>query len=314
MVATIKSNDVCYCGSGKKFKRCHKRAYDSVRPAEVGAMRTVPGHIPRPSWADSGQPEQWDEPRVKSPEILEAMRRTGALAADILAEVGAAVAPGVTTDQLDALAHELAVKNDAYPSPLNYRGFPKSLCTSINEVICHGIPDSRALNDGEIVNLDVTVWREGVHGDTNATFAVGQIEQRSADLIRVTKECLDLAVAQVAPGRPFNELGRAIETHAEAHGYGVVREFVGHGIGEQFHTDLQIPHYYNPNMTDLMEEGMTFTIEPMITLGAWRSRLWDDEWTAVTIDGSRTAQFEYTMVVTADGVELLTPPQYPDPR
>lgn len=308
-----KSNDVCFCGSGQKFKRCHKSAFAPVKPGAVSPMRPVPASIARPTWAETGEPVGWDEPQVKSADVLDRMRRTGLTAAKILAEVGAAVAPGVTTEELDELCHQLCIDNDGYPSPLNYRGFPKSICTSVNEVICHGIPDDRRLSDGEIINLDVTIWREGVHGDTNATFPVGQIDDASSELIKVTRESLHAGVATVAPGTPFSAIGKAIQDHAEGHGYGVVREFVGHGIGEQFHTDLQIPHYHNPAMTDLMEEGMTFTIEPMITMGAWRAQLWEDDWTATTIDLSRTAQFEYTMAVTSDGVEVLTPPQYPDP-
>ncbi|HEY8544938.1 MAG TPA: type I methionyl aminopeptidase, partial [Acidimicrobiales bacterium] len=196
----------------------------------------------------------------------------------------------------------------AYPSPLNYGGFPKSLCTSVNEVICHGIPDDRALRDGDIVNLDVTIYLDGVHGDTNATYPVGRIDEASARLIRVTRECLERGIEAVKPGRPINVIGKAIQTHAEEHGYGVVRAFVGHGIAEQFHTDLQIPHYYDQRATTIIEPGMTFTIEPMITMGAWQHQMWDDGWTAVTVDRRRTAQFEHTLLVTDDGVEILTLP------
>jgi methionyl aminopeptidase len=224
----------------------------------------------------------------------------------VLQAVGAAVRPGVTTDELDALCHEECIKRGGYPSPLNYGGFPKSLCTSVNEVICHGIPDDRALVDGDIVNLDVTIFLDGVHGDTNATFPVGRIDQASADLIRVTRECLDQGIAAVKPGRPVWEIGRAIQQHAEPLGYGVVRAFVGHGIAEQFHTDLQIPHYENRRAATIIESGMTFTIEPMITLGSWQHELWDDDWTAVTTDRRRTAQFEHTLLVHDDGAEILT--------
>ena len=306
--ASLKSNDLCWCGSGRKFKRCHKVADNRVRPGRVSPMRTVPPEIGRPPYAD-GPVQRWDEPRVKSPEIIERMRRAGRAAAEILAEAGAAVAPGVTTDELDALVHEITIRHGGYPSPLNYGSsnpYPKSVCTSVNEVICHGIPDDRALVEGDIVNLDVTIYLDGVHGDCNATFGVGQIDPASERLILVTRECLERAIEQVGPGRPFNLIGKAIEEHAHANKFGVVRDFVGHGIGEQFHTDLQIPHYYEKRLATVMETGMTFTIEPMITAGSWQARVWDDGWTAVTADGSRTAQFEHTVLVTDDGVDVLT--------
>src|SRR2546421_6467249 len=304
----LKSNDPCWCGSGRKYKRCHKATEGRIRPGRISPTRIVPPEIPRPPYAD-GPVTRWSEPRVKSPDVIERMRRACRAAAEILAEAGAAVAPGVTTDELDALVHEITIAKGGYPSPLNYGNsnpYPKSVCTSVNEVICHGIPDDRALVEGDIVNLDVTIYLEGVHGDCNATFPVGQIDDESRRLIEVTRECLERAIEQVGPGQPFNLIGKAIEDHAHANKLGVVRDFVGHGIGEQFHTDLQIPHYYEPRLTTVMETGMTFTIEPMITIGDWRARVWDDGWTAVTADGSRTAQFEHTVLVTDDGVDVLT--------
>jgi methionyl aminopeptidase len=234
------------------------------------------------------------------------MRVAGALAAEVLIEVGRAVEPGITTDRLDAIGHAATIAQGAYPSPLNYRGFPKSLCTSVNEVICHGIPDSRKLDDGDIVNVDITVYIGGVHGDTNATVLVGDVDRESRRLVDETRTCLMKGIEAVRPGEPVNVIGRAIQTHAERHGLGVVREFIGHGIGEQFHSGLQIPHYYEPSATTVIEAGMTFTIEPMITLGDPSLYLWDDDWTAVTRDGSRSAQFEHTLVVRADGAEILT--------
>ena len=269
-------------------------------------MRTVPADIARPDYADSGEPRRRPESRIKDAATIERMRRAGRAAAEVL-DIGAAlIAPGVTTDEIDAVVHQAYIDRGGYPSTLNYRGYPKSLCTSVNEVICHGIPDDRPLADGDIVNLDVTIWLDGVHGDTNATFCVGDCDAASQRLIDVTRECLALGIAAVAPGRPFCEIGRAIEAHATTHGYEVVRAFVGHGIGEQFHTDLQIPHYFEPRFTTVMEPGMVFTIEPMISMGTGMHRIWDDGWTAVTADGSRTAQFEHTVVVTGDGVEILT--------
>jgi len=249
---------------------------------------------------------RWDEPRIKSPDIIERMRGACGMAADILRLAGEAVRPGMTTDEIDIYVHDLTVERDAYPSPLNYNGYPKSVCTSVNEVICHGIPDSRVLVEGDIVNLDVTCYFGGVHGDCNATFGVGEIDAESARLIRVSDECMWMGIEAVVPGRPISDVGRAIENHAKAHRLGVVRAFVGHGIGEQFHSDIQVLHYYSPASTMVMRPGMTFTIEPMITLGSWQHKLWPDNWTAVTADGTRTAQFEHTLLVTETGYDALT--------
>jgi len=293
----LKANDPCWCGSGQKFKRCHRDAKEQLQPGLISPMRTVPAEIPRPEYAESGNVTRRPEERIKDAAFIERMRRAGH---------AAAIAPGVTTDEIDAVVHQAYIDRGGYPSTLNYRGYPKSLCTSVNEVICHGIPDDRPLRDGDIVNLDVTIWLDGVHGDTNATYCVGNVDDASKRLIEVTRQCLDRGIAAVAPGRPFSDIGRAIETHAVANGYEVVRAFVGHGIGEQFHTDLQIPHYYEPRMTTIMEPGMVFTIEPMISMGTGQHKIWDDDWTAVTADGSRTAQFEHTIVVTGTGVEILT--------
>jgi len=304
----LKANDPCWCGSGRKFKRCHKVSTEHIRPGRQSPTRTVPAEIPRPPYADTGVPVRVPESPIRTPDVIERMRRAGREAAQVLQTVSEAVAPGVTTDQLDAICHDEAIRRGAYPSPLNYGGFPKSLCTSVNEVICHGIPDDRALLDGDIVNLDVTIFLDGVHGDTNATLPVGQIDDESARLVRVTRECLDKGIGAVRPGRPISDIGRAIQVHAEGEGYGVVRAFVGHGIAEQFHTDLQIPHYFDQRATTIIEPGMTFTIEPMITVGAWQHQMWDDGWTAVTVDRRRTAQFEHTLLVTDDGVEILTLP------
>ena len=203
----------------------------------------------------------------------------------------------------------MCIERGAYPSPLNYQKFPKSVCTSVNEVICHGIPDSRPLEDGDIVNLDVTCFVDGVHGDTNATFFVGSVDDESTRLVHVTEECMWHGIEAVQPGRPISDIGRAIELHAKKHRYGVVRAFIGHGIGEQFHTDIQVLHYYDARASTVMKPGMTFTIEPMITLGTWQHKMvFDDDWTAVTADGKRTAQFEHTVLVTDDGVDVLTAP------
>ncbi len=306
MRTDVKSNEPCWCGSGRKFKRCHKLSTERIRPGRVSPMRAVPPEIERPPYADTGEVVRRSEPVVKTPELIERMRVAGRIAAEVLERAGAAVAPGVTTDEIDALVHDDLIRNGAYPSPLNYHGYPKSVCTSVNEVICHGIPDDRALVDGDIINLDVTAYIGGVHGDNNATFFVGNVDEASRRLVEVTRQSLEAGIAAVRPGRPISDIGRAIQDVAEPAGYGVVRAFIGHGVGEQFHTDLQIPHYYDPAFSRIMEEGMTFTIEPMITTGTWRHVMWDDGWTAVTADGGRTAQFEHTLVVTADGAEILT--------
>ena len=254
----------------------------------------------------SGDPGVSVSDLVRTPDELDAMRRTGTLAAEILLRVGELVRPGVTTEQLDQFVHELTIKGDAYPSPLGYRGFPKSVCTSVNEVICHGIPDSRPLEDGDIVNIDVTAYREGVHGDTSATFLAGDIDDHSLRLVDETRAALYAGMAAVRPGTAVNAIGRAIEAHANKHGLGVVREFIGHGVGTEFHSDLQIPHFYDRRANTIFAERMTFTIEPMLTLGSPDIELWDDAWTALTRDGRRTAQFEHTLAVSPDGVEVIT--------
>ena len=301
------ANDPCWCGSGRKYKRCHKGTEGRIQPGIISPMRTVPDNIGKPPYALTGVPPRNDESRVKTPEVIERMRVAGAAAAEILRRAGEMVRPGITTDEIDIFVHDLTIEMGGYPSPLNYHNYPKSVCTSVNEVICHGIPDSRVLEDGDIIDIDVTIYLNGVHGDTNASFAVGTISEEDKKLIKVTEECMWLGIEAVRPGVALNEIGRAIETHARKHKFGVVRAFIGHGIGENFHTDIQVLHYFDPRNTMILREGMTFTIEPMITAsGETRHKMWDDDWTAVTSDGSRTAQFEHTMVVTADGVDVLT--------
>lgn len=269
-------------------------------------MRSVPSHIVKPSYADTGDVVRWNESPVKSPEIIERMRHAGQMAADILRLAGEYVKPGMTTDDIDVFVHDLTVERGAYPSPLNYHHYPKSVCTSLNEVICHGIPDSTIIEDGDIINLDVTCYVDGVHGDTNATFMIGDVSAEDRLLVKVTEECMWRGIEAVVPGRPLSDIGKAIEDHAKTHRMGVVRAFIGHGIGEQFHTDIQVLHYYDPRNNTIMKPGMVFTIEPMITLGTWQFHMWDDDWTAVTADGKRTAQFEHMVLVTDTGVEVLT--------
>jgi methionyl aminopeptidase len=300
------ANEPCWCGSGRKYKRCHKKSEGRVLQGVVTPMREVPDHIARPPYADTGEYQAWDEGRVKSPEIIERMRASGKLAGEVLAMAGEMVAPGVTTEEIDIAVHDAFVAAGAYPSTINYHGYPKACCTSVNEVICHGIPDSRVLREGDICNIDVTGWLNGVHGDTNATFFVGDVDPESQQLVRVTEEAMWRGIEAVKPGSPLSDIGRAIELACKPHKYGVVRAFVGHGIGEQFHTDIQVLHYYDSRSSTIMREGMTFTIEPMITLGTINYKIWDDDWTAVTSDGKRTAQYEHTILVTADGADVLT--------
>jgi methionyl aminopeptidase len=312
-------NDPCWCGSGQKYKKCHLDADEArspggaptppgrrpLAPGKVTPRRAVPASIVRPDYAQTGRPKAQGRD-VKTPDELERLRRACRAAARVLRVSGEAVKVGITTDALDEIAHAETIRLGGYPSPLNYRGYPKSLCTSVNEVICHGIPDSRPLEDGDIVNLDVTVYLDGMHGDCSATFPVGNVDAEGRRLVQVSRECLAKGIAAVTPGRPISDIGKAVEAHASRHGYGVVRAYCGHGIGESFHSQLQIPHHYDPSMRRLMEPGMTFTIEPMITEGTWQDLLWSDGWTAVTADGKRSAQFEHTIAVTEGGAEILT--------
>ena len=282
-------------------------------PGTVGPRRPVPASIPRPEYVDRPAPQRYQGPEVKPPEIVERMRVAGRVAAQAMAEVAKHIAPGVTTDELDRVGHEFMIDNGAYPSTLGYKHFPKSLCTSLNEVICHGIPDSTVLADGDIVNIDVTAYVTidgvGVHGDTDATYLVGDVDEESRLLVERTREAMMRGIKAVAPGRQINVIGRVIEAYARRFGYGVVRDFTGHGIGTSFHSGLVVPHYdAAPAYATVMEPGMTFTIEPMLTLGTADWDMWDDDWTVVTKDRRRSAQFEHTVLVTESGAEILTLP------
>jgi methionyl aminopeptidase len=278
-------------------------------PGTVSRRRTVPATIARPEYVDRPGPAQWSGGDVLEPEMIERIRVASRLAAQALELVGSHVAPGVTTDELDAIGHEFLVDHGAYPSTLGYRGFPKSLCTSINEVICHGIPDSTVVEDGDIVNIDVTAYIGGVHGDNNATFLAGDVDEESRLLVERTREALARAIKAVVPGREINVVGRVIEKYAARFGYGVVRDYTGHGVGPAFHTGLIVPHYdAAPAYDTPIEPGMVFTIEPMLNLGTPDWIMWDDDWTVVTADGRRSAQFEHTLLVTDTGAEILTLP------
>jgi methionyl aminopeptidase len=278
----------------------------ALTPGVLSPQRDVPAHIERPEYVGKSGPTRSDESWVQPPEVIEAMRGAGKIAAMALAAAGDAVRPGVTTDQIDALVHEFLCDHGAYPSTLGYKGFPKSCCTSLNEVICHGIPDSTVIQDGDIVNVDVTAFIGGVHGDTNATFLAGDVDEDVRLLVERTREATERAIRAVRPGRRLNVVGRVIESYARRFGYGVVRDFTGHGIGRTFHSGLVVLHYDEPQVDTVLEPGMTFTIEPMITLGAIDYDIWDDGWTVTTKDKGWTAQFEHTVLVIDDGAEVLT--------
>ena len=275
----------------------------------VSPRRAVPSDIARPEYVGKAAPQKNVHGDVWPPEDIERIRAAGRIAAQAVELVGQHVVPGVTTDELDELAHDFIVSHGAYPSTLGYRGYPKSSCTSLNEVICHGIPDDTKLTDGDIINIDITAYLDGFHGDLNKTFIVGEARQEVTDLVSRTEEALNRALAVVAPGRQINVIGRAIESYAKRFGYGVVRDFTGHGIGRSFHSGLVVPHYdAAPNYATEMVEGMVFTIEPMLTLGDIAWDMWSDGWTVTTKDKSWTAQFEHTLVVTESGYEILTLP------
>ncbi|HET8661598.1 MAG TPA: type I methionyl aminopeptidase [Micromonosporaceae bacterium] len=279
-----------------------------LRPGTLSPWRQVPPHIARPEYVGKRGPRPWRGSHVQDRETIERMRLAGKIAAQAVVLAGEHCKPGVTTDEIDRVVHEFLCDHNAYPSTLGYKGFPKSCCTSLNEVICHGIPDSTVVADGDIVNVDVTAYIGGVHGDTNATFCAGAVREEARLLVERTHEAMMRGIKAVAPGRPLNAIGRVIEAYAKRFGYGVVRDFTGHGIGAAFHSGLYVPHYDNPRLTTVMEPGMTFTIEPMITLGTYDYDVWSDKWTVVTKDRRWTAQFEHTVAVTDDGYEILTLP------
>jgi methionyl aminopeptidase len=271
-------------------------------------FKPVPVNITRPEYVGKKAPSVYKGSDVQTSEVIEKMRIAGTIAADAMHLAGSQIKDGMTTEDLDVIVHEYICDQGAYPSTLGYRGFPKSLCTSINEVICHGIPSNQIIREGDIVNLDVTAFKNGVHGDTNYTFLAGEVKEEVKLLVERTKEALDRAIQAVIPGRPINVIGRVIESYAKRFDYGVVRDFTGHGVHTSFHSGLVIPHFDDPSATQLMQEGMTFTIEPMLNLGTHDYDILDDTWTVLTKDRKMSAQFEHTLVVTKTGADILTLP------
>ncbi|KAJ7285866.1 peptidase M24, structural domain-containing protein [Mycena rebaudengoi] len=280
----------------------------------LSAKRPVPDHIPRPDYARDGIPKEEQRnagqpPRLLNAKEIEKMRTVCRMGREIL-DIGAAnVRPGITTDELDEIIHNATIERNAYPSPLNYRNFPKSFCSSVNEVICHGIPDQRKLQEGDIINLDVSVYFEGFHADVNATYPVGKIDEESRKLLRTARECLDKSIEQCKPGALIRDVGKTIDAVARSNGCSSVRTYTGHGINQMFHCSPNVPHYAKNKAIGTMKAGMVFTIEPMINLGSnWSEIHWPDNWTATTTDGKRSAQFEETLAcgITETGVEVLT--------
>jgi methionyl aminopeptidase len=280
-----------------------------LMPGKLSPTRSVPANVARPEYVGKSAPSNWTGGHVRTQAEIQKIRKAGRIAARAIALVGEHAKPGVTTDELDRIGHEFLISQNSYPSTLGYRGFPKSLCSSINEVICHGIPDDTLLQDGDILNIDITAFHDGYHGDSNVTFKIGNVAPEVSDLVDRTHEAMMRGITAAVPGRQVNIIGRTIETYARRFGYSSVRDFTGHGIGEAFHSGLVIPHYDSaPLFDDEIKVGMVFTIEPMLTLGGYDWDMWPDGWTVVTKDKSLTAQFEHTIAITEDGPEILTLP------
>ncbi|KYQ90527.1 methionine aminopeptidase 1 [Tieghemostelium lacteum] len=284
-----------------------------LRPEKVFPQRTVPSHIQKPDYADDSIPhsERASDRRNASivehtAEEIECIRECAKLAREVLDIAGDAAKVGMTTEELDTIVHNAAIERNAYPSTLNYYKYPKSCCTSVNEVICHGIPDARKLRDGDILNVDITLYYKGFHIDHNEMYLIGNVDEAGKKLVRYAYECLDKAIAMCKPGVLYRELGNVISKHANEGGFSVVKNFCGHGIGRLFHCNPSVPHYARNKAQGVMKPGHVFTIEPMINEGTWKEDMWPDDWTAVTLDGKRSAQFEHTLLITETGVEVLT--------
>lgn len=304
-------NDPCWCGSGKKYKKCHLAA-DRAQARSGARARAHRGSPPGATLAGRiaarGDARPWGERKIliKTPEEIEGIRRASQLAREVLDGVEEIVGEGVATAAIDRWVHDTITAAGAIPATLGYRGFPASSCISINEVICHGIPGERELRSGDIVNVDVTPILDGYYGDASRMYLVGEVSEEARRLVEVARECLDLGIAAVRPGHTVGDIGHAIQVHAEGLGYSVVREMTGHGVGIEFHEPPEVAHVGEPGKGPRLVPGMVFTIEPMINAGTWKLQILDDGWTAVTQDRSLSAQWEHTVAVTADGVDVLT--------
>ena len=309
-MSRLRANDPCWCGSRQKLKRCHgnfAHPASPVRPGRIAPPRDVPADIARPWYVTAGHPgaDRGPVQVVDDPDDFARLQTACRVAAEVLATTGAAVAAGVTTDELDEIAHAAYLERGAYPSTLHYQGFTKSICTSVNEVVCHGIGDDRPLRDGDIVNLDVTAYIDGMHGDTSATFTVGSVTPSVAGLVETCREALHRGIAAVASDSSLGEIGKAIQPFAFSRGFGVVADYGGHGIGRHFHAAPHVDHVIRPS-TCTVKDGMVFTIEPMLTAGLSHHRRWDDGWTEVTTDLLPSAQFEHTVIVVNGAAQVLT--------
>lgn len=287
-MSTLLRNDVCWCGSGKKYKKCHMEQDIFISNIEKKVGYKIPRDI------------------MKTEEQIDGIRKSCKLTHEILDMVGDRIKAGVTTNEINTWVHEYTIEHNAYPAPLGYSGFPKSVCTSINDVICHGIPDDTVLKDGDIVNVDVTCILEGYYGDANRMYVIGEASKEALDLVRVSKECLEKGIEQVKPYNTLGDIGYAIQQHAESHGYSVVYDYGGHGVGLEFHEEPFVPHIGRKGEGMILLPNMTFTIEPMINIGEPEADILEDDWTAVTADGSLSSQWEHTIRVTETGYEILT--------
>ena len=287
-MSTILRNDTCWCGSGKKYKKCHMDQDIFISNVEKKVGYKIPREV------------------MKTPEQIDGIRKSCKLTHDVLDMVGERIKAGITTDDINTWVHEYTVQHNAYPAPLGYSGYTKSVCTSINDVICHGIPDDTVLKDGDIVNVDVSCILEGYYGDASRMYIIGDASKEAVDLVRVSKECLQKGIEQVKPYNTLGDIGHAIQEHAESFGYSVVYDYGGHGIGLEFHEEPFVPHIGKKGEGMILLPNMTFTIEPMINIGSPDSEILEDDWTAVTVDGSLSSQWEHTILVTETGYEILT--------
>ncbi|MED6293137.1 Methionine aminopeptidase 1D, mitochondrial [Characodon lateralis] len=288
------------------FWRKWKSFHNVVCPATVRPAHPVPKHIVQPNYVSIGLIPEWpDHIEIKNQEQIEGLARACQLARHVLLLAGGSLKVGMTTDEIDFIVHQETIRHNAYPSPLGYGGFPKSVCTSVNNVVCHGIPDSRKLEDGDIINIDVTVYLDGYHGDTSETFLIGQVDEVGQQLVETARCCRDEAIAVCKPGAQLCVIGNTISEIAHSNGFQVCPYFIGHGIGSHFHCHPEIWHHANDNDIT-MDEGMAFTIEPIVMEGSPEFRILKDKWTAVSVDDKRSAQFEHTVVITAEGAKILT--------